>query len=113
MNPTVVPDLVKAVQQHAFALKNDVDTLAFEKEELRQQCQAVVLNIITALEELGKRVSSLERRVTCLEGQSGTQICLGNASVSFYLSLLENILSLHVFRNSKLGQIYFGNRSFS
>ena len=113
MNPTVDPDLVKAVQQHAFALKNDVGTLAFEKEELRQQCQAVVLNIITALEELGKRVSSLERRVACLEGQSGTQIFPGNASVSFYLSLLENILSLHVFRNSMLGHIYFGNRFFS
>ena len=41
MNATVDPDLVKAVQQHAFALKNDVGTLAFEKEELRQQCQAV------------------------------------------------------------------------
>ena len=100
MNATVDPDLVKAVQQHAIALKNDVDTQAFEKEELRQQCHTVVLNIITALEELEKRVSSLERRVTCLEGQSGTQIFHGNVSVSFYLSLLENTLSLHVFRNS-------------
>ena len=36
MNATVDPDLVKAVQQHSIALKNDVDTLAFEKEELRQ-----------------------------------------------------------------------------
>lgn len=96
MNPTVDPDLVKAVQQHAFALKNDFDTLAFEKEELRQKCHAVVLNIITALEELGKRVSSLERRVTYLEGQSSTQICPGNVSVSFYLSLLKNTFSLHV-----------------
>ena len=52
MNATVDPDLVKAVQQHAIALKNDVDILAFEKEELRQQCQSAVLNIITAVEEL-------------------------------------------------------------
>lgn len=110
MNATVDPDLVKAVQQHAIALKNDVDTLAFEKEELRQQCQSAILNIITAVEELGKRVSSLEleqreqrsrqedveRRVTCLEGPSSTQICPGNVSVSFYLSLLENTVSLHV-----------------
>ena len=110
MNATVDPDLVKAVQQHAIALKNDVDTLAFEKEELRQQCQSAILNIITAVEELGKRVSSLEleqseqrsrqedveRRVTYLEGQSSTQICPGNVSVSFYLSLLENTVSLHV-----------------
>ena len=37
MNATVDPDLVKAVQQHAIALKNDVDTLAFEKEEFEKE----------------------------------------------------------------------------
>ena len=110
MNATVDPDLIKAVQQHAIALKNDVAKLAFEKEELRKLCQSVILNIITALEELEKRVSSLEleqseqrsrqedveRRVTYLEGQSSIQICPGNVSVSFYLSLLKNTFSLHV-----------------
>lgn len=104
MNPTVDPDLIKAVQQHAIALKNDVAKLAFGKEELRKLCQSAILNIITAVEELEKRVSSLEleqnkqrsrqedteRRVADLEDQSSTQICPGNVSVSFYLSLLKN-----------------------
>ena len=126
MNATVDPDLIKAVQQHAIALKNDVAKLAFEKEELRKLCQSVILNIITALEELEKRVSSLEleqseqrsrqedveRRVTYLEGQSSIQICPGNVSVSFYLSLLKNTFSLHVLEFIA-EQIYFDNRSFS
>ena len=54
MNATVDPDLVKAVQQDFVALKNDVDKLAFEKEEERQQLQTALLCIITAVEKLDR-----------------------------------------------------------
>lgn len=57
MNATADADLVKAVQQHLIALKNDIDKLAFEKEEERQKLETA-LNMVT--EDLKRRVSKLE-----------------------------------------------------
>ena len=67
MNATVDPDLVKAVQQDFVALKNDVDKLAFEKEEERQQLQTALLCIITAVEKLDRRVSKIEEDQQLME----------------------------------------------
>ena len=61
MNATVDPDLVKAVQQELVALKNDIDKLAFEKEEEREQLQTALQNAVGHLKELEKRVSKVER----------------------------------------------------
>lgn len=57
MNATADADLIKAVQQHLIALKNDIDKLAFEKEEERQKLETA-LNMVT--EDLKRRVSKLE-----------------------------------------------------
>ena len=57
MNATADADLIKAVQQHLIALKNDIDELAFEKEEERQKLETA-LNMVT--EDLKRRVSKLE-----------------------------------------------------
>ena len=67
MNATVDPDLVKAVHQDFVALKNDVDKLAFEKEEERQQLQTALLCIITAVEKLDRRVSKIEEDQQLME----------------------------------------------
>ena len=67
MNATVDPDLVKAVQQDFVALKNDVDKLAFEKEEERQQLQTALLCIITAVEKLDRWVSKIEEDQQLME----------------------------------------------
>ncbi|XP_022793708.1 uncharacterized protein LOC111332605 [Stylophora pistillata] len=61
MNATVDPDLVKAVQQELIGLKNDVDKLAFEKEEEREQLQTALQNAVGHQKELEKRVSKVER----------------------------------------------------
>ncbi|PFX12946.1 putative RNA-directed DNA polymerase from transposon BS [Stylophora pistillata] len=60
MNVTVDPDLVKVVQQDLNALKNDVDKLAFEKEEERKKLKTVLQDNVTTLEELAGRVSKIE-----------------------------------------------------
>ena len=57
MNATADADLIKAVQQRLIALKNDIDKLAFEKEEKRQKLETA-LNMVT--EDLKRRVSKLE-----------------------------------------------------
>ena len=102
INATIDPDLVKAVQQDLIALKNDVDKLAFEKEEERVQLKTALHDAVGDLEELEKRVfkveqeqesltakvqdqknelANVQQRVEHLEGQQSLtkpQICHGN-----------------------------------
>ena len=61
INATTDPDLVKAVQQDLIALKNDVDKLAFEKEEERAQLKTALHDAVGDLEELEKRVFKVEQ----------------------------------------------------
>ena len=61
INATIDPDLVKAVQQDLIALKNDVDKLAFEKEEERAQLKTALHDAVSDLEELEKRVFKVEQ----------------------------------------------------
>ena len=61
INATIDPDLVKAVQQDLIALKNDVDKLAFEKEEERAQLKTALHDAVGDLEELEKRVFKVEQ----------------------------------------------------
>ena len=61
INVTIDPDLVKAVQQDLIALKNDVDKLAFEKEEERAQLKTALHDAVSDLEELEKRVFKVEQ----------------------------------------------------
>ena len=61
INATIDPDLVKAVQQDLIALKNDVDKLAFEKEEERAQLKTALHDAVGDLEELKKRVFKVEQ----------------------------------------------------
>ena len=102
INATIDPDLVKAVQQDLIALKNDVDKLAFEKEEERAQLKTALHDAVGDLKELEKRVfkveqeqesltakvqdqknelANVQQRVEHLEGQQSftkPQICHGN-----------------------------------
>ena len=102
INATIDPDLVKAVQQDLIALKNDVDKLAFEKEEERAQLKTALHDAVGDLKELEKRVfkveqeqesltakvqdqknelANVQQRVEHLEGQQSLtkpQICHGN-----------------------------------
>ena len=102
INATIDPDLVKAVQQDLIALKNDVDKLAFEKEEERVQLKTALHDAVGDLEQLEKRVfkveqeqesltakvqdqknelANVQQRVEHLEGQQSLtkpQICHGN-----------------------------------
>ena len=102
INVTIDPDLVKAVQQDLIALKNDVDKLAFEKEEERAQLKTALHDAVGDLKELEKRVfkveqeqesltakvqdqknelANVQQRVEHLEGQQSLtkpQICHGN-----------------------------------
>ena len=61
INATIDPDLVKAVQQDLITLKNDVDKLAFEKEEERAQLKTALHDAVGDLEELEKRVFKVEQ----------------------------------------------------
>ena len=61
INATIDPHHVKAVQQDLIALKNDVDKLAFEKEEERAQLKTALHDAVGELEELEKRVFKVEQ----------------------------------------------------
>ncbi len=61
MNATMDPDLLKLVQQHVNTLKTDVEQLTIEVEGDSQRVSQALKDISTNLEELGERVTSVQR----------------------------------------------------
>jgi len=88
MNATVDPDLLKLVQQHVNTLKTDVEVLAFEVQEDKEQVSQALKDISTSLEQLEARVvsvehgqevmkqeqSSLSKRVDALQSSVDTRV---------------------------------------
>ena len=60
MNATVDPDLLKLVHCHVNSLTKDVEMLAFEVEEDRDKVLKALTEFSTKLEELEKRLASVE-----------------------------------------------------
>ena len=60
MNATVDPDLVKLVHHHVNALAKDVEALAFEVKEDRE-------NVLITLKGISTKLEEVENRIACVE----------------------------------------------
>ena len=67
MNAPVDPVLLQLVQQHVNVLKIDLDKMAFELEDDRKVVKKALQDVKADLDQLGKRVSSIEQRFESLE----------------------------------------------
>ncbi len=69
MNATIDSELVKVVQEHVCKLSNEVEKMAFENQEERNDVKISLDNIQLYLRGFEKRVENVEQKVDTLQHQ--------------------------------------------